>query len=65
MVVVGVDSPSQDVVVGVVLVTAVALDSALQAGRRTTAMGPLGVGLIVSAIIIPDWPPLTTSERKR
>jgi D-xylose transport system permease protein len=52
MVVVGIDSPSQDIVVGVVLVTAVALDSALRVGRRTVAIGALSVGLIVSAIII-------------
>ncbi len=52
MVVVGIDSPSQDIVVGVVLVTAVALDSALRAGRRSAAIGALSVGLVVSAIII-------------
>ena len=43
---------SQDIVVGVVLVAAVALDSALRAGRRSAAIGALSVGLIVSAIII-------------
>jgi D-xylose transport system permease protein len=47
-----IDSPSQDIVVGVVLVTAVAIDSALRLGRRTMALAALGVGLAISAIII-------------
>ncbi len=38
MVLLKIDSPSQDIVVGVVLVTAVAIDSALRQGRRT--LGP-------------------------
>ena len=52
MVLLRIDSPSQDIVVGVVLVTAVAIDSALRLGRRTMAFGALGVGLAISAIII-------------
>ncbi len=52
MVLLKIDSPSQDIVVGVVLVTAVAIDSALRQGRRTVALAALGVGLAVSAIII-------------
>lgn len=52
MVLLKIDSPSQDIVVGVVLVTAVAIDSALRQGRKTVALASLGVGLLVSAIII-------------
>ena len=52
MVLLKIDSPSQDIVVGVVLVTAVAIDSALRTGRRRAALAALAVGLIVSAIII-------------
>jgi D-xylose transport system permease protein len=52
MVLLKIDSPSQDIVVGVVLVTAVAIDSALRQGRRTLAAGALGAGMIVSVIII-------------
>ena len=52
MVLLKIDSPSQDIVVGIVLVTAVAIDSALRSGRRPIAAGALLSGLIVSAIII-------------
>ena len=52
MVLLKIDSPSQDIVVGVVLVTAVAIDSTLRQGRRRMAIGALAAGLIVSAIII-------------
>jgi D-xylose transport system permease protein len=52
MVLLKIDSPSQDIVVGVVLVTAVAIDAALRSGRRPVAIGALAAGLIVSAIII-------------
>ena len=38
MVLLKIDSPSQDIVVGVVLVTAVAIDSALRQGKRTVAL---------------------------
>jgi D-xylose transport system permease protein len=52
MVLLKIDSPSQDIVVGVVLVTAVAIDSSLRTGRRRLALGALIVGLIVAGIII-------------
>ncbi len=52
MVLLKIDSPSQDIVVGVVLVTAVAIDSLLRLSRRRMALGALGVGLLVSAVII-------------
>jgi D-xylose transport system permease protein len=52
MVLLRIDSPSQDIVVGVVLVTAVAIDSTLRQGRRKWALGALAAGLLVSAIII-------------
>jgi D-xylose transport system permease protein len=47
-----IDSPSQDIVVGVVLVTAVAIDSSLRQGKRSIAVACLVVGLVVSAIVI-------------
>jgi len=52
MVLLKIDSPSQDIVVGVVLVTAVAIDSTLRQGRRRMALASLVVGLIVSVIVI-------------
>jgi D-xylose transport system permease protein len=52
MVLLRIDSPSQDIVVGVVLVTAVAIDSSLRQGRRSMALAALVVGLLVSAVII-------------
>jgi D-xylose transport system permease protein len=52
MVLLKIDSPSQDIVVGVVLVTAVAIDAALRQGRRRAAGIALAVGLIVAAVII-------------
>jgi D-xylose transport system permease protein len=52
MVLLRIDSPSQDIVVGVVLVAAVAVDSALRLGRRTGAIGAVVAGIIVSAIVI-------------
>ncbi len=52
MVLLKIDSPSQDIVVGVVLVSAVAIDSALRSGRKRFALAALTVGLILSAIII-------------
>ena len=52
MVLLKIDSPSQDIVLGVVLVTAVAIDAALRSGRKQVAVGALAAGLIVSAIII-------------
>ncbi len=52
MVLLRIDSPSQDIVVGVVLVTAVAIDSALRLGRRKGVFVALVAGLIVSGVII-------------
>jgi len=52
MVLLRIDSPSQDIVVGVVLVTAVAIDSTLRVGRRNAAIGSLLAGLIIAATII-------------
>ncbi len=52
MVLLRIDSPSQDIVVGVVLVTAVAVDAALRLRRRSGVLGALTTGLIVSAIVI-------------
>ena len=52
MVLLRIDSPSQDIVVGVVLVAAVAVDSALRAGRRRMAVSALAAGLAVAAIVI-------------
>lgn len=52
MVLLRIDSPSQDIVVGVVLVTAVAIDSALRVGRKRAMIGALLAGLIISALII-------------
>jgi D-xylose transport system permease protein len=52
MVLLRIDSPSQDIVVGLVLVTAVAIDSALRQGRRRVALGVLVVGLVISIIVI-------------
>jgi D-xylose transport system permease protein len=52
MVLLKIDTPSQDIVVGVVLVTAVAIDSAIRLGRRRVALAALVVGLAIAAIII-------------
>jgi len=52
MVLLNIDSPSQDIVVGVVLVTAVAIDSTLRLGRKRVALAALGAGLIVAAFVI-------------
>jgi D-xylose transport system permease protein len=52
MVLLNIDSPSQDIVVGVVLVTAVAIDSLLRRGSRRAALASLVVGLVVAAIVI-------------
>jgi D-xylose transport system permease protein len=52
MVLLKIDSPSQDIVVGVVLVTAVAIDSFLRMGKRRSMLAALSVGLLISAIII-------------
>jgi D-xylose transport system permease protein len=52
MVLLRIDSPSQDIVVGVVLVTAVAVDAMLRVRRKSGVMGALTTGLILSAIVI-------------
>ena len=52
MVLLRIDSPSQDIVVGIVLVTAVAIDAALRLGRRRTAGISLAIGLVLAALII-------------
>jgi D-xylose transport system permease protein len=52
MVLLKIDSPSQDIVVGVVLVTAVAIDSFIRMGKRRSMLAALSVGLVISAIII-------------
>ncbi len=52
MVLLKIDSPSQDIVVGIVLVTAVAIDAALRRASKRGALGALAVGLILAAIVI-------------
>ena len=47
-----IDSPEQDVVVGVVLVSAVAVDAQIRKGSRVGMLVALGVGLAVSALVI-------------
>jgi len=57
MVLLKIDSPSQDIVVGIVLVTAVGIDSLLRQARRQWAVGALVVGLVLSAVIIQSGRP--------
>jgi D-xylose transport system permease protein len=52
MVLLAIDSPSQDIVVGVVLVTAVAVDAALRLRSRTAVIGALSAGILLSAVVI-------------
>ena len=52
MVLLKIDSPSQDIVVGVVLVTAVAIDSSLRRPSKKAAIASLVVGLVIAAIVI-------------
>jgi len=52
MVLLKIDSPSQDIVVGVVLVTAVSIDSTLRLGRRRVAVAALVIGLAIAALVI-------------
>lgn len=52
MVLLKIDSPSQDIVVGVVLVTAVAVDAALRLRKRRSLLGVLIAGLLVAAVVI-------------
>ena len=57
MVLLDIDSPSQDVVVGIVLVAAVAVDAALRSGRRRAAGAALVAGLVGAAIVIQTGQP--------
>jgi D-xylose transport system permease protein len=57
MVLLNIDSPSQDVVVGIVLVAAVAVDATLRSGRRRAALAALVVGLVTAAIVIQTGQP--------
>ena len=43
---------TQDIVVGVVLVTAVAIDALLRQRRRAGVLGALGAGVVVAAWVI-------------
>lgn len=52
MVLLRIDSPSQDIVVGIVLVTAVAIDAALRLGKRRIVTIALVTGLVLAALII-------------
>jgi D-xylose transport system permease protein len=47
-----IDSPSQDIVVGVVLVTAVAVDALLRVRNRRGMLGALAGGVVVAAWVI-------------
>jgi D-xylose transport system permease protein len=47
-----IDSPTQDIVVGIVLVTAVAVDSLLRQRRRSWVIGALAVGVFVAGVVI-------------
>ncbi len=47
-----IDSPSQDIVVGIVLVTAVAIDALLRQRRRSTVFAALAVGVALAAMVI-------------
>jgi D-xylose transport system permease protein len=51
MVLLRIDSPSQDIVVGIVLVTAVAIDAALRLGKKRTVGVSLVTGLVLAALI--------------
>ena len=47
-----IDSPTQDIVVAIVLVTAVAIDSLLRQHRRSSVIGALAGGAVVAGIVI-------------
>ncbi len=47
-----IDSPSQDIVVAVVLVTAVAIDALLRQSRRVAVFAALAVGVVLAVILI-------------
>ena len=52
MVLLRIDSPSQDIVVGIVLVSAVGIDAALRVGRRRVVAIALTIGLVLAALVI-------------
>ena len=52
MVLLRIDSPSQDIVVGIVLVTAVAIDAAARLGKKKVVAIAMTVGLSLAALII-------------
>ena len=62
MVLLHIDSPSQDIVVGIVLVTAVAIDSTLRLGRRKAALAALVVGPGPRGHHHPDGPDLSRKD---
>ena len=47
-----IDSPTQDIVVAVVLVTAVAIDALVRQRRRPAVLSALGIGAAVAAVVI-------------
>ena len=47
-----IDSPTQDIVVAVVLVTAVAIDALVRQRRRPAVFSALGIGAAVAAVVI-------------
>jgi D-xylose transport system permease protein len=47
-----IDSPTQDIVVAIVLVTAVAIDALLRQRRRSAVLAALGVGVGIAAVVI-------------
>ena len=47
-----IDSPTQDIVVAVVLVTAVAIDALLRQRRRQAVFGALAAGVFIAAVVI-------------
>jgi D-xylose transport system permease protein len=57
MLLLNIDAPSQDIVVGVVLVTAVAIDIGLRLHRRRAALATLAVGLVIAAVMIKTGQP--------
>jgi D-xylose transport system permease protein len=52
MSILNIDSPSQDIVVGIVLVTAVAIDALLRVRNRRGVLGALLGGVVVAAWVI-------------
>jgi D-xylose transport system permease protein len=47
-----IDSPTQDIVVAIVLVTAVAIDALLRQRRRQAVVGALAVGVVLASLVI-------------